>query len=74
MIAGTLRAFEKGFQRLISSHHPETESPKFRGELSSICSISQTTAARNAIHDTHRANVGCNDRTCAHRHHGRDLR
>ena len=36
VIAGTLRALEKGFHRLMNNHTPETESPKFRGELSSI--------------------------------------
>jgi hypothetical protein len=36
VIAGTVRAFEKGFQRLMKSHQPETLSPKWRGELSSI--------------------------------------
>ena len=36
VIAGTFRAFEKGFQRLMNSQTPDTESPKFRGELSSI--------------------------------------
>lgn len=36
VIAGTLLAFENGFHRLINSHHPETVSPKSRGELSSI--------------------------------------
>lgn len=36
MIAGMLRALEKGFQRLMKSHTPDTESPKLRGELSSI--------------------------------------
>ena len=37
VIAGMLLAFENGFQRLMRSHHPDTESPKFRGELSSSC-------------------------------------
>ena len=36
VIAGMLRAFENGFQRLMNSQTPETESPKLRGELSSI--------------------------------------
>jgi len=36
VIAGTLLAFENGFHRLINNHHPETVSPKLRGELSSI--------------------------------------
>lgn len=36
VIAGTFRAVEKGFHRLMKSHTPETESPKLRGELSSI--------------------------------------
>lgn len=32
-----LRTFEKGFHLFRTSHHPDKESPKFRGELSSIC-------------------------------------
>jgi hypothetical protein len=35
VIAGTCLALEKGFHLLISSHQPETVSPKFLGELSS---------------------------------------
>lgn len=35
VMAGTCLAFEKGFHLLMSSHHPEIVSPKFRGELSS---------------------------------------
>lgn len=36
VIAGTVLASENGFHLLISSHQPDTESLKFRGELSSI--------------------------------------
>lgn len=38
VIAGTVLALENGFHLLIRSHQPDTESPKFRGELSSIYS------------------------------------
>lgn len=39
VIGGTRRALEKGFQRLMRSHQPETVSPKFLGELSSSLSL-----------------------------------
>jgi len=35
VMAGTCLAFENGFHLLIRSHHPDTVSPKFLGELSS---------------------------------------
>jgi len=77
VIAGTLLALEKGFHLFRSNHHPETESPKFRGELSSICcSLRQYIGiyiARGARSCTYRANVRCKHRTCSHGEHGGHL-
>lgn len=73
VMAGILLALEKGFQRLMRSHHPDTESPKFRGELSSSYRTFSLQPSITVV-TTHRTNIGGDDSTCSHGHHRRNLR
>lgn len=74
VIAGTCRAVENGFQRLISNHHPEMVSPMFRGELSSIFrDVSGEKDSLGRYPAAYGANITCKHSTGAHREHGRNL-
>lgn len=71
VMAGTRLASEKGFHRLMNSHQPDTESPKFLGELSSI--YGQLACARyRKASQTDRSDIACEDRARPHRKHSRD--
>lgn len=72
-IAGMLRTFENGLHLFRTSHHPDKESPKFRGELSSVCTWMRYKVEAQCDKVTYRTNVYCNDSIRSHREHGRYL-
>ena len=71
VMAGTVRALENGFHRLMKSHHPDTESPKFLGELSSIYGRLAGAQYRELLW-AHRSHIAREDSARAHRKHRRD--
>lgn len=71
-MGGICLALENGFHLLIINQIPDTVSPKFRGELSSILhSLSHRAIAVKRY--THRCYIGCESNAGAHRKHRRDL-
>lgn len=74
VMAGMFRVLENGFQRLMKSHTPETESPKLRGELSSSYrSTDESDAEGWKKRWTYRTDVRSDNGARSHRHHGRYL-